>query len=288
MNLNDKALLVQLSISAWTARKYDKRVTTEANTRFYASSDAGRYNKALLPASDILADVNKKATAIRSKFYHNTLPWNYADGAALLPTANYLGFMTEFRNEKSDWERLVEKFIAAYPDLVEDARYTLGQMFNIDDYPSVHDIRRRFNIDLAVSPVPTSDFRVDVTNEEMAVIQRDVEERVHKAQAAAMREVWDRLHKRVAHMADRLSDDPTDGPKEYRQSTVDTVRDACEMLKVLNFASDPDLEAMRQEVETKLTQYDAADYRDDALLRQATAKQANEIMDRMSVFMNGL
>jgi len=29
MNLNDRALLVQLSISQWTARKFDKRVTRD-------------------------------------------------------------------------------------------------------------------------------------------------------------------------------------------------------------------------------------------------------------------
>jgi hypothetical protein len=285
MNLNDKALLVQLSISTWTARKYDKRVSKEANHAFNASESAGRFNKALLPAADILIDVSRKAGAIRNKFYANTLPWS-SEGTALLPTANYLGFMTDFRTEKSEWERLVSKFVRAYPDLVEEARYSLGDMFNDNDYPSQHEIGKRFNIDIAVSPVPTSDFRVDVTNEEMILIQQDVEQRVQKAQAAAMREVWDRLHKRVSHMADRLSDTSPD--QRQHQSTVDNVKDVCEMLKVLNVMDDPDLEAMRQEVEQKLTRYDIVDYKDDPVLRQATAATAKDIIDRMSVFMNGL
>ncbi len=65
MNLSDRALLVQLSISQWTARKYDKRVTQQALTMNYASSDAGRFNKSLLPANDYLDMVHAKSAAIR-------------------------------------------------------------------------------------------------------------------------------------------------------------------------------------------------------------------------------
>ena len=58
MNLSDRALLVQLSISQWTARKFDKKVTNDvANTHGVASS-AGRYNKALLPMNDLLDRVH--------------------------------------------------------------------------------------------------------------------------------------------------------------------------------------------------------------------------------------
>ena len=47
MKLSDKALLVQLSISQWTARKYDKRATEQVNNANNAAMTAGRYNKSL-------------------------------------------------------------------------------------------------------------------------------------------------------------------------------------------------------------------------------------------------
>ncbi len=75
MNLSDRALLVQLTISQWTARKYDKKATQEVATTFNTSKDAGRYNKSLLPMNDYLDRVHKKTTHIREKFYKNTLPW---------------------------------------------------------------------------------------------------------------------------------------------------------------------------------------------------------------------
>ena len=38
---------------------------------------------------DLLDDIKKKATLIRTKFYDNTLPWG-VKGIQILPTANYL------------------------------------------------------------------------------------------------------------------------------------------------------------------------------------------------------
>ena len=99
MKLSDKALLVQLNVSQWTARKYDKRATEQVAQQNNTTIGAGRYNKSLLPMNDYLDNVHKKTTAIRAKYYANTLPWGI-EGTMLLPSANYLNFMTEFRNEK--------------------------------------------------------------------------------------------------------------------------------------------------------------------------------------------
>ena len=93
MNLSDRALLVQLSISQWTARKYDKKVTQDVASSHGVSTSAGRYNKVLLPMNDLLDRVHKKSTLIRTKFYENTLPWGI-EGTMMLPSANYLKFVT--------------------------------------------------------------------------------------------------------------------------------------------------------------------------------------------------
>jgi hypothetical protein len=42
MNLSDRALLVQLSISQWTARKYDKTATRKVAEEFHNFGDQGR------------------------------------------------------------------------------------------------------------------------------------------------------------------------------------------------------------------------------------------------------
>ena len=280
MNLSDRALLVQLSISQWTARKFDKKVTNDvANTHGVASS-AGRYNKALLPMNDLLDRVHKKSTYIRTKFYENTLPWGM-EGTMMLPSANYLNFVTDFRKEKNEWLYLVSDFKNHYGQLLMDAQRLLGSMYNSADYPTEYELDKKFSIDMAMFPVPATDFRVQIASDELSRIQQDVEARVKNAQQQAMNEVWTRLYDRVKNMAEKLAD-----PKAiFRDTLVDNLRDQCDMLTRLNFADDPNLEALRSEVESNLLKHPDA-LRNDPDLRRDKAAEAKAIMDKMSVFMN--
>lgn len=282
MNLNDRALLVQLSVSQWTARKYDKKATKEVADAHGTTTAAGRYNKSLLPMNDLLNDIHKKTTHIRQRYYDNTLPWGI-DGTQMLPTSNYLQFMADFRKEKSEWNALVGNFVHHYDALKQDAQRILGGLYDPADYPSAVDIRAKFHMDMAVFPIPTSDFRVAIASDELTRIQQDVERRVAEAQTNAMREVWQRLFDRVKHMAEKLAD-----PKAiFRDSMVENAQEICAMLPRLNFNDDPHLEAMRQEVEATLIKHPDA-LRNDPDLRRDTAAEAKAIMDKMSAFMGAL
>ena len=280
MNLSDRALLVQLTISQWTARKYDKKATQEVATTFNTSKDAGRYNKSLLPMNDYLDRVHKKTTHIREKFYKNTLPWGM-EGTMMLPTTNYLAFMNEFRKEKNEWLTLVNDFKSNYLQLKDDAKRVLGQLYADADYPTESEVGNKFKIDMAVFPVPSTDFRCQIASDELSRIQQDVEARVADAQATAMKEVWTRLYDRVKHMAEKLAD-----PKSiFRDTLVENLQEQCAMLTRLNFMDDPNLEALRQQVEGTLASHHPDALRNDPDLRRDTAAEAKAIMDKMSVFM---
>lgn len=281
-NLSDKALLVQLSISQWTARKYDKKATKQVADNNAAAMSAGRYNKMLLPMTDLLSNVHKKATLIRQKYYTNTLPWGI-EGTQMLPSANYLNFMTEFRKEKAEWESLVVQFVDNYDSLKLDAKRLLGNLYDPADYPILADVKRKFRMDMAVFPVPSNDFRVEVGDEELAKIQQDVELRVLNASQEAMKDVWKRLYDRVQHMSEKLAD-----PKAiFRDTMVEHTQELCALLPRLNFADDPDLEAMRQRVEHELADNHPEALRNDPDLRRQKAAEAADIMAKMGAFMGG-
>jgi hypothetical protein len=256
MKLSDKALLVQLSISQWTARKYDKRATEQVASANSAVNQAGRYNKSLLPMNDFLANVHQKSTMIRKKYYANTLPWGI-DGTQILPSANYLAFMTEFRKEKYEWQMVVNQFLAEYESLKSDAQRLLGNLY--------------------------SDFRVDSADEELARITSDVEARVQDAAKSAMDEAWKRLHERVKHMAEKLADPAA----VFRDTLVENTKEICSVMSRLNFTDDPNLEAMRLEVEQSLTTHHPDALRNDPDLRRDKAAEAKAIMDKMGAFMGG-
>lgn len=279
MNLSDRALLVQLSISQWSARKYDRKASKQVADANHASANAGRYNKALMPMNGYLEDVHSKSNTIRAVFYNETLPWGL-EGMQILPTANYLNFMTEFRKHKGEWEYLVNLFFDNYERLRDEAKTNLGDLYNPLDYPALDDMRKKFNMDLAVFPVPATDFRVQIGNDELSRIQQDIERRVQDAQLTAMRDVWQRLFDRVKHIAEKCAD-----PKAiFRDSMMENARELCDLLPRLNLTDDPNLERLRQEVESKLIHHPDA-LRNNPDLRRDTATEAKKIMDAMGVFM---
>jgi len=280
MSLIDKALLVQLNISQWTARKYDKKASRKVAEEFHSYIDQGRYNKALLPMNGLLDRVHKKTTLIRTKFYTNTSPWGI-EGTFMLSSKNYLSFTNEFRKEKGEWQYLVDDFLNNYDDLRQDAQRVLGQLYNEADYPSQDMLARKFSMDLAIFPVPSTDFRVAIGDEELAEIQKDVERRVMDAQNHAMQDLWDRLYKQVEHMTEKLSD-----PKAiFRDSMVENARELCSLLPRLNFTDDPNLENLRQQVEANIARHHPDALRNDPDLRQDTAAEATAIMEKMKTFM---
>ncbi len=280
MKLNDRALLVSLSISQWTARKLDKRATKEVADNNRASTSAGRYNKSLLPLNDMLANVHQKTGVIREKFAKNTLPWG-VDGTRILPSANYLQFMQDFRKEKAEWQYLVQTFLDNYEYLVAEAKRWLGDLYDEKDYPSKQAIENKFSMDMGIFPVPSNDFRVELSSDELTRIQEDLEARMTTVQQEAMNDCWHRLYKHVEHIAEKLSD-----PKNiFRDSMVENARETCDLLTRLNVADDPNLEAMRQQVEAKLLGHHPDTLRNDPDVRQDAAEEARKIMDLMGSFM---
>ena len=281
-SIADKALLTQLQVSQWTARKYDRKATEKVAQDNNADVTAGRYNKSLLPMTDALKRVHQYTTVIRTEYYSNTLPWGI-NGTQILPARNFMEFSQEFRAMKGRWLGLVSDFCGDYVLHKHNAQQFLGSLYNEDDYPDATEIRRKFSIDMSVFPVPTNDFRVQIGNDELQRIQKDVETRVQDAASNAMQEVWKRLYERVSHMADKLGDPSS----IFRDTLVENTVELCALLPKLNFMDDPDLEAARQEVEAKLC-YDPDSLRHDLDLRKDVAGRAKDIADKMGAFMGGV
>jgi len=282
-HLSDRALLVQLNVSQWTARKLDKKATREVSDANGAGYDIGGYHKKLLPMSDSLADIHTMTGDIRREFYANTLPWGL-ENTHMLPTSNYLGFMTAFRKRKSDWEAVVRKFLTDYPHHQTMARQFLGQLYDPADYPDVADLKYKFKMDLVIMPVPTNDFRVQLADDELSNIHADIQRRVEESSGLAMKEAWQRLYSHVKLMSERL------GNMEGRlyESLFDNAVELCRILPRLNFTDDPHLEAMRQEVEQKLANHTKDSVKDNPVLRKQVADEAADIMARMGAFMGAV
>jgi len=276
--IHSRALLVWLTISTWTARRYDKAVTRKVNNDYAASTDAGRYNKFLLPGdAQAYKTLIALAGSIRAEHYTKTLAWS-DEGWRLLPTANYMEYTTWFRQQQSAYKSALDQFVADYPTMRAEAQIKLRGLYRDEDYPGVMDVRERFALDVQYSPVPAiGDFRVDLARDQIDAIEQSVNDRVEYAAQLAIKDAWDRLYQSVARISERLSD-----PEAiFRDSLIGNAREVCDALKRLNVTDDPALEEMRQHVERELTAHDPAVLRDTPRVRRAVAEKADAILSTM-------
>lgn len=277
--LSEKAMLVRLSISQWTAKKYDKKATKEVLDNHSASADAGRFNKALVAQSAVKV-ISKIANEARTFHYANTLPWQ-DDGSRILPAANFSQYSGEMRKLRGKFEAIVSDFIDSYPSLVADARYNLNGLFNEADYPDQSKIASKYGFEVDIMPMPeAADFRVDLADEELFRIRADIGAKVQSATDKAMTDLWDRLYQAVSHMSAKLGEPDA----IFRNSLVENLVELCDLLPRLNVTGDRALETMRQKVESSLCQHHPDTLRDSAAARQETAKSADDILSAMAGF----
>ncbi len=278
-SIHSRALLVWLRISTWSARRYDKGVSAEVNARHNASSDAGRYNKMLLPGDAVAYKaLTALASSIRGQHYANTLAWS-DEGWRLLPTANYANYTAWLRDRQREFSTALNDFAADYPALRAQASRLLNGLYRDEDYPDVQDLRSRFSLGVEYEPVPAQgDVRVDLGADQIALIESAIAARTDRAVGDAMRDAWSRLHDVVAKIAERLSQPDA----IFRDSLISNAEDVCDILQRLNVTDDPNLEAMRVRVKRELTRFTPDTLRDVPSHRQQTADRAASILSAMS------
>lgn len=281
-NLSQKVMLCNLVISAWQAKRYDQKASTEVQNNHMAAMPIGRYNKNLFPGeAKSFKKVCKLGSAIRAFHYSQTMEYDQL-GVRLLPAGIYMEYTAKLREFQRDYDMAVEEFFADYVQLIAEARTLLNGLFRESDYPSIENLRGKFAIKLRVLPFPDADqFGVVLPEPELVGIRESIDEQAQDAVDNAMKDLWDRLYDVVARMSERLSS--TDNV--FRDSLIENVRDLVDLLPKLNFAGDKKLEELRSMVEHDLAHHEPETLRTDVAARLDTAQKAREIQSAMAAFM---
>lgn len=283
MNVKERAMLITLSISVWTARSYDRKISEKVAKEHNTATDVGRYNKKLLNKAKSYEAIVQHAGDTRKWHYANTLPWSDT-GSRILTSKNFLPYSEEYRHRKEKFDDLLSAFVSEYPKLKEDSKALLNGLYMESDYPMGHEIGERFSIGMSILPLPSGeDFRVDLGDAEVAIIRRRIEEQTQAAQVVAMRDLWSRLHEGVSKLVQRLGDPEA----VFRDTLITNLRDLCSLLPRLNLTNDPELENTRLAVEGRLASYDPQLLRDDAGVRATVAAEAAKIQQVMAAYMGG-
>lgn len=273
--LQNKAMLVDLTIHQWTARKYDKKATTEVETT-YSAKNAGRFNKQLVAKSALLL-IGRKANELRDFHYSKTLPWSDT-GPRLLPSELFMEYRAGVRRLRDEFNALVSLFVKDYPNLIADAQRHLGQLFNQADYPPVSEMYSRFYVGWDITPVPSgSDFRVDMADYERAEIQQDIEQRMAERQSRATRECY----VRVKEVLERMKKQCVESNTRVTDAVVSDAHEIAVTLDKLNITGDPELTRLGREMREGLL-VGAETLRTDTHIRKEVGDRASELLNSVT------
>lgn len=289
MNLEERALLVKLSISQWSARKTDNEVSREVMVSKNANNDRGTFRKVLI-SREALKKIQKVTSAARASHNTLTLPWN-DDGSRIITTEGYQHYSKVMRDYRTAMQNAVDEFLEGYDELVTQAKTDLGKLFNKEDYPGVEDVKRKFAFDVEPTSIPVSrDFRAKVSNAEAKAIAKDIEARTKARLDNAVKDVWQRVQELTERMFTKLNDyQPRVGlhgaEGTFRDSLVENIRDLAKIMPSLNINNDPEMTKIHNELVAHLCTLDAEDLRQDDKARRQTAKKAKSIYDKVSKYL---
>lgn len=287
------ALLVNLTVSQWAARKHDRRITAEVARDHNAPADAGRYHKHLM-AKERLAAITEAISELRQWHYGMTLPW-LDNGPRVLKENAFIEHTNGFRVRKQKLDALLTDFAANYPDYVEQEKKRLNGMFDPADYPTVAQINRKFGWDCVYTDMPREpDFRITLADEEQARLVAEAQAHAKATFDAAINNAMGDVFRRIADVVGKMSDrlgsysvDPATGKVQnpFRDSLVENVKELVALLPKLNVTDDPAVETLATEMTAKLASVHPDALRASDKLRESVKQSADEILAKVSAYL---
>jgi len=205
----------------------------------------------------------------------------------LLPLVNLEKFMKEFNQHEIEFNKLLDVFIAKYPQIVSDAAFKQGDMFDRSQYPDVANVRSKFRIKLFVTTVPKNDFRSSISS----VIAEDLKNHYERQVAEIIDNVMTDASERFLEIASRISNACTEATpdedgkvkrKKIYDTTVTQAKEICVTLKEFNLTNNPQLEEARQRLENALRDVTVDDLRESSYVRSVVKNDVDDILSKFA------
>jgi hypothetical protein len=258
----------------------DKKVSAEIDVAKGTQTQAGNYNKNLLAGTGFLDTITKYAASARHWHSTQTLPWSDS-GVRLLPVSNFIAYKEQLNKLEENYTALVHKFVDAYPNLVTAAAFQLGNLFDRNEYPDADKIFHKFKFSCNFFPVPQAgDFRVDIGEEAKQELANSCQHAYEERLNNAMGEAWQRLHKCLSNVSERLTLNSDGEEKLFRDSLVGNAHELIELLTHLNITKDPKLEQARTELYEAIGHHDADSLRRSVVAKEAVKSKVDSILSK--------
>lgn len=263
-NVFNRATLFTLSLSSWGNRR-------KANTNMIeVDADKKRLSisKRLIDSPEYDA-VCRHQWELKQWCMARCMPSFFKDGIYLVALTEVQTFEEKLAHELRHMQNvLVPAFLEAYETRIEESRNILREMFNEADYPSVSELRQKFDIQWNwIQFTIPENLPEGIREAEIEKLQRKFQEAQEEI-VTALRTSFGEL---VKHAVDRLSPKPDGKQPIFRDSLIENFNEFFQTFKSRNLMEDEELKAVVEQAQKLLANVDGKALRDTTSIRNTIA-----------------
>lgn len=261
----------------------NSRRVSSAQVEVDADKSLVKVSKTLLASLELEA-VRRLDGEVRRYLYGVCLP--FEPGIHLLPIPLIEAVDANLREFHAKRQELVEAFLEAYPRLCEEAAVRLRTLYNPLDYPPINEVRSEFSaswqyvsygVPEQLRGVSERMFREE--REKAAVRMTEAYTEVRQVLREAMVEL-------VAHLRDRLTDQPEGTLPRLRESTVQKLSEFLDTFDFRNVTNDQELKEQVERARAMLAGTTTDGIRNTTELRSRVREGMAEIAARLETMVS--
>ena len=233
-NMFREAALIQLTATCW---QLDKKLP-QSMLADVGNVDFLRGRKLLLPPDSI---ANIKATIGKARNYLRKVALPFPiNGCMLVPKKLIPSIQDELQKLEWEYNSHVDDFLRWYPETVQEAKESLGELFDECDYPTKECIESRFRFQwryIVVGPSVSRVLPPSIYKEEVEKFQNLMEQARMDA-IAALREEFVDLG---SNLNDKLQGNEDGKPRRLREAAVENLKQFLDAFADRNLFEDEQL-----------------------------------------------
>ncbi len=281
ISITNVAMLLRVKIGGKTFQTTDRSLSDELTAEKEASSDSAKVIKSLLGGKcQLLLEIQKIAATTRMGIKNRTVPYHFP-GVDVMSVHSWEDTLRYVKQQQALYEDALDKFIEAYPRLVEEAKVKSGKLFNgTEHYPSPEALKSQLSFEYHVEPIPDNNMFDKILNlsEQAARLKESLESRMNETLDSITETLRGRILERVKVLSDRVhnGDQKRIRYKGIFKKTVEVMN----MVQSLNITDDSRITDWAQRIKS-IVDHDPDVVRQDVALRNSMSHDLNVIQREM-------
>lgn len=268
------------TFSRWGNRRKGniaKITTNEDTTKDKQTKERLHLTKELIKAKEY-ENICTFLGGLQKWIYEQTVPSFFKQGFQLVGLDGIETIEARMRKAQTELADLVAKLVAVFPAKIEEARLKLGEQFNERDYPSTRELPQMFSIswNWISFTVPEG------LPEELRKAEQDkMEKQFADAGEQILQALRESFKQLVSHAVDKLTVEPGEKPKVFRDSMIGNVQAFIDTFSQRNMMGDVELAQLVAQAKQVLIGVTPQKLRDYATVKDSTREQFAKIQSEL-------